>query len=60
RQRARSARFVPVMQKMKNNRDFTLSHTFATDPYIGISGIWRSREIKKALAKNRKCLILIL
>lgn len=28
RQRARSACFVPVMQKMQNNRNFTLSHYF--------------------------------
>ncbi|WP_418306121.1 hypothetical protein, partial [Phocaeicola sp.] len=28
RQRARSACFVPVMQKMQNNRNFTLSQVF--------------------------------
>jgi hypothetical protein len=29
RQRARSACFVPAMQKMQNNRDFTLSRKYS-------------------------------
>ncbi|WP_417172125.1 hypothetical protein, partial [Alistipes putredinis] len=36
RQRARSACFVPVMQKMQNNRNFTLSRILA-DFSIGFS-----------------------
>ncbi|WP_418634159.1 hypothetical protein, partial [Segatella hominis] len=41
RQRARSACFVPVMQKMQNNRNFTLS------PENGING--KSRLVNLVL-----------
>ena len=41
--RARSARFVPVIRKTQNNRNFTLSHLYL-EPYIPMLGTTKKQE----------------